>query len=187
VTNNNGFCIGWLDLLTSPVITIGYNSSQWVTRSSLLDCECLSFYCDWLGSGLLTLGLRMNDECRMTTHLWINPSRAEQSRAVAYCRQAASTVILGIEPHWDPWPYICSVSRHLFFSSFFVPPLIRRERLGFFIIGVPLLHLSTRGHIKVGDIYILYIFTKHKLTLSSTIYRDICQCRIVQQPMPQLI
>jgi hypothetical protein len=44
---------------------------------------------------------------------------------------------------------------------------------------------STRGHIKVGDIYILYIFTKHKLTLSSTtyMYRDICQCRIVQKPM----
>jgi hypothetical protein len=58
----------------------------------------------------------------------------------------------------------------------------------FFIIGVPLLHLfSTQGHIKVGDIYILYLFRKHKLTQSSTIYRDICQCRIVQQPMPQLI
>jgi hypothetical protein len=46
---------------------------------------------------------------------------------------------------------------------------------------------STQGHIKVGDIYILYIFIEHKLTLSSTTYRDICQCRIVQQLMPQLI
>jgi hypothetical protein len=63
--------------------------------------------------------------------------RAMQSRAVAYCRQPASTVTLGIELRWDPWP----VSRHLFFSSFVVPPLIKREGLGFFIIGVPLLHL----------------------------------------------
>jgi hypothetical protein len=37
-------------------------------------------------------------------------SRAEQSRAVAYCRQPATTVTLGIEPRWDPWPYICSMS-----------------------------------------------------------------------------
>jgi hypothetical protein len=36
-------------------------------------------------------------------------TRAEQSRAVAYCRQPASTVTLGIEPRWNLWPYICSV------------------------------------------------------------------------------
>jgi hypothetical protein len=59
-----------------------------------------------------------------------------QSRAVAYWRQPAITVTPGIEPRWDPWPYICSVSRLLFFSSFVVPPLINREGLGFFIIGV---------------------------------------------------
>jgi hypothetical protein len=49
--------------------------------------------------------------------------RAEQSRAVAYCRQPASTVTLGIEPRWVPWPYICSVSRLLFFLllSLFLP------------------------------------------------------------------
>jgi hypothetical protein len=64
-----------------------------------------------------------------------------QCSAVAYCRQPASTVTLGIEPHWDPWPYICSVSR-LVFSPFVVPPLIKREGLGFFIIGAPLLHLT---------------------------------------------
>jgi hypothetical protein len=62
------------------------------------------------------------------------------TKAAAYCQQPASTVALGIEPRWDPWPYICSVSRLLFFFSF-VPPLIKREGLGFFIIGVPLLHL----------------------------------------------
>jgi hypothetical protein len=66
---------------------------------------------------------------------------AEHSRAVACCRQPASMVTLGIEPRWDPWPYICSASRLLFFSSFVVPPLTKREGLDFFIIGVPLLHL----------------------------------------------
>jgi hypothetical protein len=65
---------------------------------------------------------------------------AEQSSAVAYCRQPASTVTPGIEPCWDPWPYIYSTSRLLFFS-FVVPPLIKREGLDVFIIGVPLLHL----------------------------------------------
>jgi hypothetical protein len=66
---------------------------------------------------------------------------AEQSRAVAYCRQLASTVTLGIEPRWDPWPYICSVSRRFFFF-FLCSSFDKREELGFFfIIGVPLLHL----------------------------------------------
>jgi hypothetical protein len=66
----------------------------------------------------------------------------KQSRAVSYCRQPASTVMLGIEARWDPWPYIFSVLRLLFFFSFIVvPPLIRRKVLGFLIIGVPLLHL----------------------------------------------
>jgi hypothetical protein len=58
--------------------------------------------------------------------------------------------------------------------------LIKRERLDFFYNWCSLTTpYSTRGHIKVGDIYILYIFTKHKLTQSSTTYTDICQCRIV--------
>jgi hypothetical protein len=35
-------------------------------------------------------------------------SKLEQSRALAYCRQPASTVTPGIEPRWDPWPYISS-------------------------------------------------------------------------------
>jgi hypothetical protein len=115
--------------------------------------------------------------------------RAEQSRAVAYCLQPASTVTLGIEPRWDPWSYICSVSRFLFLFFFFhCSSFDKREGLDFFYnwcsLATP---YSTRGHIKVGDIYILYIFTKHKLTLSSIIYSDICQCRIAQQLMPQLI
>jgi hypothetical protein len=36
-----------------------------------------------------------------------------QSRAVAYCRHPASTVTPVIEPRWDPWPYICSMSRRV--------------------------------------------------------------------------
>jgi hypothetical protein len=43
-----------------------------------------------------------------------------QSRAVAYCRQPASTVTPGIEPRWDPWPYVCSMSRLLFFFLSFL-------------------------------------------------------------------
>jgi hypothetical protein len=60
VTNNNGFWIGWLDLLAlllQPLlITISYNSSQSMTGQdslhSLLNYECLHFHCDWLGSDL---------------------------------------------------------------------------------------------------------------------------------------
>jgi hypothetical protein len=44
--------------------------------------------------------------------------RIEQSRAVSYCRKPASTVTPGVEPRWDPWPYICSVSRLLLFFFF---------------------------------------------------------------------
>jgi hypothetical protein len=56
VTNNNGFWIGWLDLLALllqlPLITITYNSSQSVTVydsfHSFLDHERLLIHCDWL-------------------------------------------------------------------------------------------------------------------------------------------
>jgi hypothetical protein len=41
----------------------------------------------------------------------------EQSRAVAYCRQPASTVTPGIEPRWDPWP-LFSVKTFVLFSFF---------------------------------------------------------------------
>jgi hypothetical protein len=54
--------------------------------------------------------------------------RGEQSSS--FCRQPASTVTPGIEPRWDPWPYICSMSTLLFFfPSLVVPPLIKREGL----------------------------------------------------------
>jgi hypothetical protein len=40
------------------------------------------------------------------------------AEAEAYCRQPAATLTTGIGPRWDPWPYICSMSRPLFFWSF---------------------------------------------------------------------
>jgi hypothetical protein len=39
-----------------------------------------------------------------------------EAQAKAYCRQPAGTLTPGIGPRWDPWPYICSMSRPLFFS-----------------------------------------------------------------------
>jgi hypothetical protein len=71
-------------------------------------------------------------------------STAGQSRAEAYCRQPANMVTPGIGPRWDPWPYICSMSRPLCFS---LPSLFllidKKEGLDFFFItGVSLLHLA---------------------------------------------
>jgi hypothetical protein len=81
VTNNNGFLIRWLNLLTpslqSLLITISYDSSQsmaaYDSLHSLLDYECLFFwsffYCDWPGSDLRTT--HFTDELRMTNAKWI--------------------------------------------------------------------------------------------------------------------
>jgi hypothetical protein len=41
-----------------------------------------------------------------------------EAEAEAYCRQPASTLTPVIGPLWDPWPYICLMSRPLFFFSF---------------------------------------------------------------------
>jgi hypothetical protein len=73
-----------------------------------------------------------------------------QSRAVAYCRQSASTVTLGIEPRCDPWPYICSVSRLLLFY-FRCSSFDKKGGVGLFYNWYSLTTpYSTRGHIKVG-------------------------------------
>jgi hypothetical protein len=102
-----------------------------------------------------------------STYLNLRNGRAEQSRAVAYCWQPASTVTLGIEPRWDPWPYI-SVSRLLFFSSFIVPPLIKGRGWAFFVIGVPLLHLfHPRSHWSRGYRHIIHF---HKTQTDSKFY-----------------
>jgi hypothetical protein len=60
VTNNYGFWVGLLDLLSlllhSFLVTITYNSSQSMTvygsLHSLRNYECLLFHCDWLGCDL---------------------------------------------------------------------------------------------------------------------------------------
>jgi hypothetical protein len=57
-------------------------------------------------------------------HLELNYPEAEaeaEEEAEAYGWQPAGTVIPGIGPRWDPWPYIYSMSR-LLFSSFVDPP-----------------------------------------------------------------
>jgi hypothetical protein len=95
-------------------------------------------------------------------------SRTDLSRAEQSSSLLPATSQHGHSRHRAPLGPICSVSRHLFFFPFIDPPLIKREGLGFFYNWCSLTTpYSTRGHIKAGDIY---IFTKHKLTLSSTTY-----------------
>jgi hypothetical protein len=50
VTNNNGFWVGWLDLLP-PYLQLQSMSAK-NSLYSLLEYECLLFYCDSLGSNL---------------------------------------------------------------------------------------------------------------------------------------
>jgi hypothetical protein len=75
----------------------------------------------------------------------------KQSRAEVYCRQPASTVTLGIEHRWDPWPYICSVSILLFFFFFFrCSSFDKKGGVGLFYNWCSLTTpYSTRGHIAV--------------------------------------
>jgi hypothetical protein len=134
VTNNNEFWIVWLYLLTplqSLLITINYSTIANQPSSQITKLRSILF-----------LLPRCTPLYSFSKFQFSNPpSRAEQSRAAAYCRQPASTFTSGIEPRWDPWPYICWVSRDLFFFFFRCSSFDKREGLGFFIIGVPLLHL----------------------------------------------
>jgi hypothetical protein len=79
------------------------------------------------------------------------------SRAVAYCRQPASTVTPGIEPPLGPMAiYLFNVKT--FVLSFRCSSFDKREGLDFFYNWCSLTTpYSTRGHIKVGDIYIVHI------------------------------
>jgi hypothetical protein len=56
MTNNNGFCIRWLDLLTpslqSLLITITKAHNRWLPKIRSIPYWTTSFYCDWLGSEL---------------------------------------------------------------------------------------------------------------------------------------
>jgi hypothetical protein len=69
-----------------------------------------------------------------------------EAEAEAYCREPAGTLKPGIGSRWDPWPYICSMSRPLFCFVFpFVdPPCWQRRGWSFIYIynGVYLLHLT---------------------------------------------
>jgi hypothetical protein len=58
--------------------------------------------------------------------------------------------------------HLFSVKTFIIFSPFVVPPLIKREGLDLFFYNWCSLTTpySTQGHIKVGDIYILYIIHK---------------------------
>jgi hypothetical protein len=57
-----------------------------------------------------------------------------QNRAVAYCRQPASTVTLGIDPRWDPWPYTVFVQCQDFCLFFFFrcSSVDKKGRVGLF-------------------------------------------------------
>jgi hypothetical protein len=68
----------------------------------------------------------------------------------------------GIEPCRDPWPCICSMSRLVFFSFFRCSSFDKKGGVGLFFCNWCSLTTpySTWGHIKVGDIFILYIIHK---------------------------
>jgi hypothetical protein len=110
---------------------------------------------NWLGPRLAAI-LHEPPSLLFTGWLSTEPHcRAEQSRAVAYCRQQASTVTPGIEPWWDPWPYICSMSKLLFFSPLFHCSSFNKKG-GVGLFGVPLLHLiQTTLHCLGSSLYSL--------------------------------
>jgi hypothetical protein len=82
LTNNNGFWIGWLDLLTpSFTVTLNYTQLQQLAISDCLrlapfwlDCDCLlfwsSFYCDLLGSDLRITHFWFMNELWMMNAEW---------------------------------------------------------------------------------------------------------------------
>jgi hypothetical protein len=131
------------------------------------------------------------DLLRLAGSRWRHP----EAEAEAYCRQPAGTLTPGIGPRWDPWPYICSMSRPLFFVFFplVYPPYWQRRGWCFLYIDWCSLTTpySTWGYILffssqgLSRIYIFNtLLTKYNLTFNSNIHRDLCQCRMVQQPMP---
>jgi hypothetical protein len=94
---------------------------------------------------------------KVTLRLTVSQSvlQSKQGRAVAYYRQPASTVTPGIKPRWDPWP------RRLFFSFFCCSSFDKKGGVALFYNWCSLTTpYSTRGPIKVGDLYILYIIHK---------------------------
>jgi hypothetical protein len=83
---------------------LGNSSPQWL------------FLCNVCIRRFLVTNLSNGDSSPSVARSLTLHSRAEQSRAEAYCRQSAGTVTPGIGPRWDPWPYICWMPRPLCFS-----------------------------------------------------------------------
>jgi hypothetical protein len=190
-----------VSLGVEPQITIWQLRSCFCGAPSLTrERVCLCICCWPLPaqsfSGPSPLGLTTLFYClRFETSLFVasydlqGHGGAEQSRAA----EQSSSLLPATSQHGHSWHraplesmsiYLFSVKTFVFFF-FRCSSFDKKSRVGFFYnwcsFTTP---YFTRGHIKVGDIYILYIFTTHKLT---TTCRYICQCRIVQQLMPQLI
>jgi hypothetical protein len=67
--------------------------------------------------------------------LFVASYDSQAAAAEAYCRQPAGTLNPGTGPRWNPWPYICSMSRPLlcFVIPFVDPP--------YWQVGVGLLYI----------------------------------------------
>jgi hypothetical protein len=86
--------------------------------------------------------------------------------AEACCSQRASTVTCGIRPHWDPWPYICSLHRPLHFIFFSVRRHFWKEEW-------LVLSIISRW------IYTLYkLYRKYRLALYSNILSRVGDLRV---------
>jgi hypothetical protein len=56
-----------------------------------------------------------------TLNCTVEAEAEAEAEVEAYCRQPAGTLTPGIGRRSDPWPYICSMSRPLFFLPFVDP------------------------------------------------------------------
>jgi hypothetical protein len=96
------------------------------------------------------------------------------------CAEQSSSLLPATSQHGHSWHrtplgpmaiYLFSVKTFVFFPSFVVPPLIKGRGWAFFYNWCSLTTpYSTRGHIKVGDIYILYIIHKTESASESESY-----------------
>jgi hypothetical protein len=118
-----------------------------------------------------------HDERRISAHT-LNCLERCLSLCLEHRAEQSSSLQPATSQHGHSWHraplglmaiYLFSVKTLVFFF-FRCSSFDKMRRIGLFYNWCALTtSYSTRGHIKVGDIYILYIFTKHKLTLSSTI------------------
>jgi hypothetical protein len=119
--NKNGFWIVWLDLLALLLqlllITINYNSSQLMTTlgslHSLLDYECLLFYCDWLGSDL-RVGHFFSFRCPLVNTPQLNTQSRLQSD---WLTNQLRILLLYLVPRCEP-------NREHYFSTVHIIPCL---------------------------------------------------------------